>query len=348
MKLVDALLQGDRLALARTLTQIENETPESRLVLDVLFQHAGKAHVIGVTGATGSGKSTLINQLARAFRSPQSDYPPALVAILAVDPSSPFTGGAVLGDRVRMRDLSGDSGIFIRSLATRGILGGLAETTAEMVTVLDAAGYDVIFVETVGAGQAEVEIARLAHTVLLVENPGMGDDIQVIKAGILEIADVIAINKADRPGVEQTEGALSSMLDGNHRSKYGLIGLHHLMNKDWALNFPIMDVQTGWQVKLVRTVANKAEGIPTLVKALRDHWDFLKSSGLLQVNQCIRLRNNLENLIRENLFKNWRSHINLQEYDQALERIFNREVSPIVLAEEIIHTDYFHKTPVIH
>ncbi|MEI8133039.1 MAG: hypothetical protein WCG34_11450, partial [Leptolinea sp.] len=260
----------------------------------------------------------------------------------------PFTGGAVLGDRVRMRDLSGDPGIFIRSVATRGTLGGLAHGAAEMVTALDAAGYDVIFVETVGAGQAEVEITRLAHTVILVENPGMGDDIQAIKAGILEIADVIAINKADRPGVEQTESALRSMLELNHSSKYGRLGLHHFMAEDWATNSPIMEAQIGWQVPLVRTIAHQAEGISALVKTLRDHLDFLKSSGLLLVNQNIRLRRNLENLIRDNLFQNWLSQINLQEYDQALEKLFDREVSPSILAEIIIRPDYLNKISAIH
>jgi LAO/AO transport system kinase len=348
MSLVDALLQGDRLALARTLTQIENSTPESQLALDILYQNAGKAHVIGITGPTGSGKSTLVNQLARAFRNPLTGYSPARVAILAVDPTSPFTGGAVLGDRVRMRDLSGDTGIFIRSVATRGALGGLAHTTSEMVTALDAAGYDVILVETVGAGQAEVEITRLAQTVLLVENPGMGDDIQAIKAGILEIADVIAINKADRPGVEQTERALLSMLELNSNGKNTGLGSHHFMEEDWTINPTIPADKTGWQVPLLRTVAIKDDGIPAVVQALRDHLEFLKNSGLLQINQKIRLRRNLENLIRDALFRNWLTQMNSQEYDQALERLFNREVSPINLAEEIIHPEYLNKTPAIH
>src|SRR5512138_1961226 len=211
MTLTESVLNGDRLALARLLTQVENLTADGRLALAALFPHSGKAHLIGVTGAPGTGKSTLVNRLALHYRSQQKR-----VAIVAVDPSSPFTGGAVLGDRVRMRDLSGDAGVFIRSMASRGSLGGLAQSTAGVVQVFDAAGFEIILIETVGAGQGEVDIARLAHTTLVVEAPGLGDDIQAIKAGILEIADILVINKADRPGVESTEKALKSMLDLAH------------------------------------------------------------------------------------------------------------------------------------
>ena len=200
MNLAEQLLSGNRLALTRLLTQVENDTPEGRAALTELFPHTGKAHLIGVTGAPGTGKSSLVNQLALHFRKQEERR----VAIVAVDPSSPFTGGAVLGDRVRMRDLAGDPGVFIRSMASRGSLGGLARATAGLVQVFDAAGFDIVLIETVGAGQAEVEIARLAHTTLVVEAPGLGDDIQAIKAGILEIADILVVNKADRPGVEST------------------------------------------------------------------------------------------------------------------------------------------------
>ena len=205
MTYTQPILEGNRLALARLLTQVENNSPEGRSSLIELFPHTGKAHLIGVTGAPGTGKSSLVNQLALHYRKTEDKR----VAIVAVDPSSPFTGGAVLGDRVRMRDLSGDPNVFIRSMATRGSLGGLAQTTANMVQVFDAANFDVIIIETVGAGQSEVDIARLAHTTLVVEAPGLGDDIQAIKAGILEIADILVINKADRPGVEKTENLVS-------------------------------------------------------------------------------------------------------------------------------------------
>ena len=207
MTLIDRVLDGDRLALARVLTQVENDTAEGQEALRVLFARTGRAHLVGITGAPGTGKSSLVNRLALHFRTLGSR-----VAIAAVDPSSPFSGGAVLGDRIRMRDLAGDQDVFIRSAASRGALGGLARTTSSIVQILDAAGYDVIFIETVGAGQGEVDIAGLAHTTLVVEAPGMGDDIQAIKAGILEIADILVVNKADRPGAENTEKALRSLL----------------------------------------------------------------------------------------------------------------------------------------
>ncbi len=181
MTLATGVLEGNRLALARLLTHIENDTAEGRAALGEIFPHTGRAHLIGVTGAPGTGKSSLVNQLARLIRDPGGGQVPQRVAVIAVDPSSPFTGGAILGDRVRMRDLAGDAGVFIRSMASRGSLGGLAATTSGMVQVLDAAGFEIILVETVGAGQAEVDIARLAHTTLVVEAPGLGDEIQAIK-----------------------------------------------------------------------------------------------------------------------------------------------------------------------
>ncbi|HEX7261003.1 MAG TPA: methylmalonyl Co-A mutase-associated GTPase MeaB, partial [Luteolibacter sp.] len=178
--------------MTRLLTQVENDSPAGRATLGELFPYTGQAHLIGVTGAPGTGKSSLVNQLALGYRRSTNKK----VAIVAVDPSSPFTGGAVLGDRVRMRDLSGDEGVFIRSMASRGSLGGIAQKTASIVQVFDAAGYEIIIIETVGAGQSEVDVARLAHTTVVVEAPGLGDEIQAIKAGILEIADVLVINKA--------------------------------------------------------------------------------------------------------------------------------------------------------
>jgi LAO/AO transport system kinase len=197
--------------MARLITRIENDVAGARAELAQLYAHTGRAHIVGVTGAPGAGKSTLVNELAKACRADSRR-----VGVLAVDPTSPFSGGAVLGDRIRMRDLSGDPGVFIRSMATRGSLGGLARATASAIKVLDAAGFDVIMVETVGAGQSEVEIAQTAHTVIVVEAAGMGDDVQAIKAGLLEIADVFAVNKADRPGADRTVAALEMLLDLTH------------------------------------------------------------------------------------------------------------------------------------
>ena len=204
--LAPQLLAGNRRALARTISLVEDGGPEARALLAALYPHTGRGHVIGITGAPGTGKSTLVNALAKAYRQQGRT-----VGIIAVDPTSPFSGGALLGDRVRMRDLAGDPGVFIRSMATRWSLGGLARTTADVIAVLDAAGFDRILVETVGVGQAEVDIAGAAHTTIVVEAPGMGDEVQAIKAGVLEIADLFAVNKADREGADHTVMALQMM-----------------------------------------------------------------------------------------------------------------------------------------
>ena len=209
--LAENVIQGERLALTRALTQIENNTSDGKQLLEEIFPHTGKAYLIGITGAPGTGKSTLVNQLALKLRQSPNGEPPS-VAIIAVDPTSPFSGGALLGDRVRMQDLAGDPGIFVRSMASRGSLGGLASTTAGLVQVFDAAGFEMILIETVGAGQSEVEIASHAHTTIVVEAPGLGDEIQTIKAGILEIADILVVNKADKPGAENSLRALRTMI----------------------------------------------------------------------------------------------------------------------------------------
>jgi LAO/AO transport system kinase len=252
MSLTRSILEGNRLALARLLTQAENDSPEGRAALAELFQHTGKAHLIGVTGAPGTGKSSLVNQLALYYRKNADKK----VAIIAVDPSSPFTGGAVLGDRVRMRDLSGDNGVFIRSMASRGSLGGIARKTASLVQIFDAAGYEIIIIETVGAGQSEVDVARLAHTTIVVEAPGLGDEIQAIKAGILEIADILVINKADRPGVENTERALRSTLELAHPTKR--VVHHH--GQAMSVSGPAADSKI-WIPPVIKTVATEGKGI---------------------------------------------------------------------------------------
>jgi LAO/AO transport system kinase len=257
--LVDALRAGNRLALARLLTHVENATPLGREALSLLFALGGQAHLVGVTGSPGTGKSSLVNRLAQHFRRPPEGQP-RRVAIIAVDPSSPFTGGAVLGDRVRMRDLAGDPGVFVRSMASRGALGGLSHTTAAAVQVLDAAGFDLILVETVGAGQSEVDIARLAHTSIVIEAPGLGDDIQAIKAGILEIADILVINKADRPGVENTERALRSILDMAHPQRAMYRGLSPARHPTLASGETPDALEPLWAVPVVRTIATNPAG----------------------------------------------------------------------------------------
>lgn len=316
-----AILNGDRLALARLLTKVENNSQEGRDALMELFPHTGRAHLIGVTGAPGTGKSSLVNQLALHYRKKEDKR----IAIVAVDPSSPFTGGAVLGDRVRMRDLSGDPNVFIRSMASRGSLGGLAQATANVVQLFDAAGFDIVIVETVGAGQSEVDIARLAHTTLVVEAPGLGDDIQAIKAGILEIADILVVNKSDRPGVENTEKALKSMLELAHPT--ARVFQHHGVSM--KVDAPQQNTNTKmWIPPIQRTVSTEGTGIPELTEAIARHVAHLRLSGDWALRERTRLEVELEALIHEGLMTKFREELTAEVYDKVLESVVERKVSP--------------------
>ena len=325
-----AILNGDRLALARLLTKVENNSQEGRAALMELFPHTGKAHLIGVTGAPGTGKSSLVNQLALHYRKKEDKR----IAIVAVDPSSPFTGGAVLGDRVRMRDLSGDPNVFIRSMASRGSLGGLAQATANVVQVFDAAGFDIVIVETVGAGQSEVDIARLAHTTLVVEAPGLGDDIQAIKAGILEIADILVVNKADRPGVEHTEKALKSMLDLAHPTER--VFKHHGVSM--KVETPKHKSTTAmWIPPIQRTVSTEGIGIPELADAIARHVAHLRSSGDWAIRERTRLEVELEALIRDGLMIRFQGEVPAERYEEVLESVLHRKVSPWEAAQALLN-----------
>lgn len=325
------ILTGDpsfsRLSLSRLLTQVENDTPAGQAALSQLFPLTGRAHLVGVTGSPGAGKSSLVNKLACLYRRPADPVvPPVKVAIVAVDPSSPFSGGAVLGDRVRMRDLCGDPGVFIRSMATRGALGGLAHTTSAVVQVLDAAGFDLVLIETVGAGQSEVDVARLAHTTLVVEAPGMGDDIQAIKAGILEIADVLVINKADRPGVDSAERALRAMLEmarpaGQGAGAGGPAGVGG---------------PTPWVPPVVRTIATEGVGIGALRQAIDAHRAHLLQSGEWAVREGARIEAELDALLKDILVARWRSGVPEGAYQLAIDAILERRISPVEAAEQLL------------
>jgi LAO/AO transport system kinase len=312
MSLVDSVLAGNRLALARLLTQVENGTLEGRAALNELFPYTGKAQLIGVTGAPGTGKSSLVSQLVRSCRRSTDGRLAGNIAVIAVDPSSPFSGGAVLGDRVRMRDLAGDSGVFIRSMASRGALGGLAYTTAAVAQVFDAAGYDQIIIETVGSGQSEVEIARLAHTTIVVEAPGLGDDIQAIKAGILEIADVLVINKADQPGAENSERVLRSMLE--------LTGSFSQSDKD--------EKPAQWFPPIIMTVATEGVGIETLIEAIQKHENYLRQSGKWKSHERFRLKSELDMLLKDTLVSHWRANVVERVYEDVLDKLVERQISP--------------------
>jgi len=335
----NSILEGNRLALARLLTQVENDSAEGRAALTELFPHTGKAHLIGVTGAPGTGKSSLVNQLALHYRKSQN----IKIAIVAVDPSSPFTGGAVLGDRVRMRDLSGDDDVFIRSMATRGSLGGIAQTTASFAQVFDAAGYDVIIIETVGAGQSEVDIARLAHTTVVVEAPGLGDDIQAIKAGILEIADVLVINKADRPGVENTERALRTTLELAHPTKH--IFHHHgqtMLVGDSSTAQSDMDI---WIPPIHKTVATEGTGIAELAESIAKHVAHLRVSGDWADRERARLGSELEAALQEELVSRFRENVQQTKYEEVVEKVMNRNLSPYEAVKILLNGNAPHPNP---
>lgn len=308
MKLAEQVRSGEILALSRLLTLIENDSPEGQEALAELHASTGRAHLVGVTGAPGTGKSVLVNRLTQHLRSLED---PPRVAIVAVDPTSPFTGGAILGDRIRMRDLSGDPGIFIRSMANRGALGGLARTTSRMVDALDAAGYSMILIETVGTGQAEVDIARAAHTVLVLEAPGLGDSIQALKAGLLEIADILVVNKSDLPGAKRTARTLRAAL------KAGLS-------------------KADWNTPLVMTNALDGEGIPELAAGISEHQIYLQQTGGREEKDRARVIGEMERVLLYRLTDRFKAAQIDGAYERAIERVVDREVSPLQAIDELL------------
>jgi LAO/AO transport system kinase len=310
--LTQAVLQGDRRALARLITLVENDDAQGRQALDALFPKTGTAHVIGITGPSGVGKSSLVNCLVEGIIERDADV---RVAVIAVDPTSPFSGGAVLGDRIRMRAIAEKSNVFIRSMASRGALGGLAHNIQAVSLVLDAAGYDFIVVETVGAGQSEVEIASLAHSVLVVEAPGLGDDVQAAKAGIMEIADILVLNKADKADVDAAEMTLRSMLTMGYPSE----------ESDESI----------WVPPILRTVATDGEGIAELVEAIHAHARYLRSTGNWQQRDQIRLRAFLRGLLERERDREWQQLIPKEEFKNIFGQVFVRALSPYAAVERL-------------
>lgn len=317
-------IRSSRRDLARLLTRVENGQADAELA--ALFPYTGQAHVIGVTGAPGTGKSSLVSALARHYRSAGQT-----VGVIAVDPTSPFTGGAILGDRIRMHNHSGDAGVFIRSMATRGNLGGLAAATSDLVRVLDAAGFSVVMVETVGAGQSEVEVARTAQTTVVVEAPGLGDDVQAIKAGILEIADILVVNKADRPGVENTVRALRAMLDLGHRAERSF---HHgsLLQTD-----ALPGEDTAWQPAIVQTVVPDNRGIAELATKIAAHRAYLRASGTLHSRERVRAETEVIERLREALLARLLATIDPAALAALLEQVAAHQIDPASAAAQLIN-----------
>ena len=301
------LRSGDARALARAISIVENRAPGWSDLLKALFPHTGKARVLGLTGAPGAGKSTLVDQLAKHYRKENQT-----VGIIAVDPTSPYTGGAILGDRIRMQDHHADPGIYIRSMATRGSLGGLARATADATTVLDASGRDIVMIETVGVGQDEVDIVRLADITVVILVPGMGDDVQTIKAGIMEIADIFVINKSDHSGAERVEREIRAMQSLATRHDH-------------------------WTPPIVKTVASEGEGIDELAKTIADYEAYLKKDNLAFKKNVENWQERLVEMLRDAMLEKARAKMESGSLERYAAEIANHKRDPYTLVEEIMN-----------
>ncbi len=305
-ELVEQALAGDRRALSRVISYVEDDAAEGHEALRLLYPHTGRAHTVGITGHSGSGKSTLTGALVREFRGRGRR-----VGIVAVDPSSPFTHGALLGDRIRMQDLTSDPEVFLRSMATRGSLGGLAASTAQVVAVLDAAGKDLVFIETVGAGQDEVEIAGTAQTTLVINTPGTGDEVQAIKAGILEIADIFVVNKADQPGADSLVHQLQALAS---------------FSADRRRPIPVL-----------KTVAITGRGITELADSIEEHRRYLEESGQLAEHRQAQARHQVLALARHELLARvLRTTAENGRLSELVAAVAERDLDPYTAARRLI------------
>ena len=306
MELAERVLKRDRRALARLMTLVENESKEAIDALKILHAHTGSAHIIGVTGPPGGGKSTIVDKLAKELRAQEKT-----VGIVAVDPTSPFTGGALLGDRIRMTELATDKDIFIRSMGTRGALGGLAKATGDVVKLLDAYGKDTILIETVGAGQAEVDIMKIAHTTIIVTVPGLGDDIQTIKAGIMEIGDIFVVNKADRGEADKKATEIMAMLELGQNEK-------------------------AWMPPVITAIARDGNGMEELLEIAQKHYTWLKESGMHKEKDIEKSRDEVFRIIQEKIEKAVVDRVDGAVIDDLSLKIAKREIDPYTAADELI------------
>ena len=305
-ELVNDAISGSVRALAKLITMVENEMPEALQALRQLYPRTGKAYIIGITGPPGSGKSTLTDKITKELRKQNFT-----VGIIAVDPTSPFTGGALLGDRLRMQDITSDEGVFVRSMATRGTLGGLSRATADTVKVLDAFGKDFIIIETVGVGQDEVDIVRTADTTLLISVPGLGDDIQALKAGIMEIGDIFVVNKADREGADRVVTELSLMLD-------------------------LSPAKSAWRPPVIKTVGTLGEGIAELAEKILAHRKFLEEGEGLVKKRNIRAREEIINLIEKEISKYIHKMLKYDvSFDEVIDQVVARQKDPYSYAQTV-------------